>query len=281
MSEESLVLRKNLMKLEKPALIKKCRKYNLSERGSKGEIVDRLVEYNEMNGGVTDSNEKRRKNSKSNNNNGGFFGDCFGDHSGNNRNRGNNSGRTSVSGNKGNNGSHLSRLQWIALLIGIGVLLLYVFALISNVLSKIETNDISIECSWDKVNGCYLNNCGLIYFDDECNDNVYCDKCDACKTLSAGKVWLGFNILGCVIILISIFVLFVDNSLTQSLKWFPFIGYIIALLSSLIALISWIGLNNYSGSCYQPNVDVKLGVSNILDILIIIILIPGILIINR
>eukprot|EP01083_Nonionella_stella_P101815 289031_1 len=60
--EESTALRRKLLKLDKNELARKCKRKHLGANGSKMDMVDRLIDYNEKNGGVSGGREGSKKN---------------------------------------------------------------------------------------------------------------------------------------------------------------------------------------------------------------------------
>eukprot|EP01084_Bolivina_argentea_P316913 549424_1 len=292
-TDESRILRKKLLKLDKNELARKCKKKSLASNGSKMDMVDRLIAYNEENGGVTGAREGSNKNKKKTSNATSKKGGKSGGGGGGSRaenDRKNNNGGSRGGGGDGavscncycpistnddddnDNNSQTATRRLIGAVLGVICLILFIVAIAVNSLSSFSDNDISVVCRWNEIRGCRNNNVcttiSFVYDCDECelDGNEFCGSC---KTKAGGSWWLALNILSLIILLIGIIGILLG---LYTLKGKPFaiymkICYIFPALFSFFAVIAWVVSNDYSsGSCYDTQNDLGLGASNIIDI---------------
>eukprot|EP01084_Bolivina_argentea_P023843 44533_1 len=290
-----MALRKKLLKLDKNEVARKCKKKHLSTMGTKGDMVDRLVEYDEEHGGVTGAREGSNKKKKKSTGGGGGGGGGRGGRSGGRANTrdsdddyddddddDNENGCycNCVGGDNNNNTSRKNggncNKQIIGGIVGIICLILFVIALIINTLSRYDSNGITISCRWNEVRGCNgNNNCLTVSFKEDCDE---CNgECNGCNTKQGGQWWLIFNILSLFILLIGVIGVFSGYFTLKAIafeKWIK-VFYIIPAIFSFLAVISWVSANDYDQSCYDTHNNLNLGASNIIDIISGVLLIIG------
>eukprot|EP01084_Bolivina_argentea_P006688 12673_1 len=263
------------------------------------DMVDRLVEYNEENGGVTGAREGSKKNTKKgdgknkqksgNKRTGGGGG-----RKGSNRtNNGGSSGRTNNQNNgdgagcycycgdsENNNDESTDNRRLFGGILGVICIILFIVAMAINVLSKASSADFTVTCRHHEVRGCITSNdCITISYDEDCD---LCglnstDECKTCDTQSGGKWWLALNIIALIVLAIGViccFVVHCGEKGYELLKWVK-LFYIIAAVLAFISVIAWVGANGYNQSCYDPDNDLGLGTSTIIDIVNGLLLIIG------
>eukprot|EP00483_Globobulimina_turgida_P010526 UN10547 len=133
-------------------------------------------------------------------------------------------------------------------------------------------------CGWKRM--CSLGTCvddaaedACDYCDDYNFDNEQCDN--ACATWSGGQAWLAFNIIGLILCFLGVLGIFSDQisfQCSDALRSKVFILFLCSGLCAIIAIIAFVAANDYDGGCYGDGTTLDLGISNIFDIVIGILL---------
>eukprot|EP01083_Nonionella_stella_P260372 887887_1 len=143
-------------------------------------------------------------------------------------------------------------------------------------LSEDEIFGINYSCGWKRF--CGVGNCNDDAIEDACDAcNIDSEQCDnLCAMWSGGQAWLAFNIIGLILCFFGILGIFSDQirfQCSDALRAKAFILFLISGLCAIIAVIAFVVANDgFNGGCYGDGTNYDLGISNIFDIVIGIVL---------